>query len=82
MPRASAVEFQRSLGEYLDAALREPLEITRYGRPSWVLVSASQYQWLVAASQRVYRTSDASAVVVDAVEKGLDSGGPTADTLD
>ena len=52
MARVTAVEFQRNFGEIQHQARREPVEITRHGRREWVLMSADQYDWLVAAARR------------------------------
>ena len=39
MQQATAVEFQRKLGEIQHRAQREPIEITRHGRRDLVLMS-------------------------------------------
>lgn len=67
MIQTSALEFQRKFGEFQHQARREPVEITRHGRREFVLMSAEHYDWLVAAAQRSHRTTDAAAVVIDAV---------------
>ena len=69
MVRSSAIEFQRKFGEFQHQAQREPVEITRHGRRELVLMSAAQYDWLVAAAKRTHRTADAASVVIDAVER-------------
>jgi prevent-host-death family protein len=69
MVRTSALEFQRKFGEFQHRAQREPVEITRHGRREFVLMSAEQYDWLVAAAKRTHRTADAASVVIDAVER-------------
>ena len=69
MQQATAVEFQRKLGEIQHRAQREPIEITRHGRRDLVLMSADHYDWLIAASRRTHRTSEALAVVIDAVRR-------------
>jgi prevent-host-death family protein len=69
MVRTSAVEFQRKFGEFQHQAQREPVEITRHGRRELVLMSAAQYDRLVAAAKRTHRTADAASVVIDAVER-------------
>ena len=69
MAKTSAVEFQRNFGEFQHQAQREPLEITRHGRRELVLMSADHYDWLVAAARRTHRTSEAAAVVADAVRR-------------
>jgi prevent-host-death family protein len=69
MVQTSALEFQRKFGEFQHRAQREPVEITRHGRREFVLMSAEQYDWLVAAAKRTHRTADAASVVIDAVER-------------
>jgi len=69
MVQTSALEFQRKFGEFQHQAQREPVEITRHGRREFVLMSAEQYDWLVAAAKRSHRTSEAASVVIDAVER-------------
>lgn len=68
MPRVDSLEFQRNIGGFLYQAQREPVEITRPGRREFVLMSADQYDWLKAASQRTQLRVDAANVVVDALE--------------
>jgi len=63
------MEFQRKFGEYQHQARKAPVEITRHGRREFVLMSAEHYDWLKAAAKRAHRTEDASAVVLDAVER-------------
>jgi len=69
MVQTSALEFQSKLGEFQHQAQREPVEITRNGRRELVLMSAEQYDWLVAAAKRSHRTADATSVIIDAVER-------------
>jgi prevent-host-death family protein len=69
MPQISALEFQRKFGEAQHQAQREPVEITRHGRREFVLMSAEHYDWLTAAAKRTHRTTEASSVVIDAVER-------------
>jgi prevent-host-death family protein len=69
MAQTSALEFQRKFGEFQHQARREPVEITRHGRRELVLMSAEHYDWLKAAAQRSHRTVNATAVVIEAVER-------------
>jgi prevent-host-death family protein len=68
MVQATAMEFQRKLGEFQHKAQREPVVITRRGRREFVLMSAEHYDWLTAAAQRSHLTEDAVPAVVAAVE--------------
>jgi len=67
MARITALEFQRKFGECQHQARREPVEITRHGRREFVLLSAEQYDWLMAAVKRSHRTEGAPDFVVEAV---------------
>jgi prevent-host-death family protein len=80
MARATAVKFQRRLRQFQRHARREPVEITRNGRRDLVLMSADQYDWLVAAARRTRRTADAASVGVDAVRRA--EMGPVHAVLD
>ncbi|MEE4295589.1 MAG: type II toxin-antitoxin system Phd/YefM family antitoxin [Wenzhouxiangella sp.] len=44
MKSFTALEAKNRLGQVIDAAQREPVTITRQGRPSVVMVSAEEYQ--------------------------------------
>jgi prevent-host-death family protein len=46
MPIINASEFQKHVGEFSDIARREPVTVTRHGRPSVVLLSAEDYERL------------------------------------
>ena len=69
MVQITAVEFQRRFGACQAEAQREPVQITRHGRREFVMMSADHYDWLVAAAKRAFRTADADAVVIAAVER-------------
>jgi prevent-host-death family protein len=82
MVKTTALEFQRKFGEFQHRAQLEPVEITRHGRREFVLMSAEQYDWLTAAAKRTYRTSDATSVIIDAVERAeMDSEHAQLDDL-
>lgn len=55
MPTTNATNFQKRVGEFSDIARREPVTVTRHGRPSLVLTSAEDYQRLVEIESRVTR---------------------------
>ena len=42
--RVSSTEFQQNVGQYQDAALQGPVEITKNGRNHTVLVSAAFFE--------------------------------------
>ena len=52
MTRTSASDFQKRLGEFTDLARREPVMITRHGRPSLVLLAAEDYERLRSIEER------------------------------
>ena len=82
MVRTGLLEFRRKLREFQHRAQRGPVEITRYGRREFVLMSAEHYDWLTAAAKRSYRTIDAAQVVIDAVERAeMDPEHATLDEL-
>jgi prevent-host-death family protein len=51
MPIISASDFQKRVGEFSDVARREPVTVTRHGRPSLVLLSAEDYYRLKQIEQ-------------------------------
>ena len=51
MPTVSASDFQKRVGEFSDVARREPVTVTRHGRPSLVLLSAEDYERLKQIEQ-------------------------------
>ena len=82
MPTVNAVEFQRKFGRFQYEAQVEPVEITRYGRREFVLMSAEQYDWLRASAQRSHRTDAAADAVIDAVKRAeMDVGHKPLDDL-
>ena len=70
-----SIVLQRRVEDVLHQAQFEPVEIIRHGRRAFVLMSADHYDWLRAAAQRCHRTTDATDVVVRAVERTeMDTG--------
>ena len=61
MPTTTSLEFQRKFGQYLNECHREPVEITRHGRREFVLMSAAQYDELLAAAQRSGKAVEAAS---------------------
>jgi prevent-host-death family protein len=80
MKKATAQEFQRKFGEYQYQAKTEPVEITRHGRRELVLMSSDYYDLLIAAAKRSGRTSEAPAVIANAVRNAVMD--PEHDALD
>ena len=52
MKTYTALEAKNRLGQVIDAAQREPVTVTRQGRPSVVIVSAEEYE---RRQQRAWR---------------------------
>lgn len=46
MIKVSAAEFQRNIGRYQDAALVQPVAVTRNGRERTVMISVEEYHRL------------------------------------
>ncbi len=45
--KVTSTEFQQNVGRYQDAALQNPVAITKNGRPHTVLISAAVFEVLV-----------------------------------
>jgi prevent-host-death family protein len=52
MVRVTAAQLQKQFGAYSEQAQREPVTITRHGRDSLVLLSASDYERLKSFDTR------------------------------
>ena len=52
MARVSASEVQKNFGEWHDKAYEQPVEITRYGRTTAFLVSATMYRDMMASYRK------------------------------
>lgn len=69
MIKVSAAEFQRNIGTYQDAALTQPVTVTRNGRERTVLISTEEYQRLKRRDRRVLRLEDFTEEMIEAIEK-------------
>jgi hypothetical protein len=72
MVEVTATEFARNFGRYKEAAQREPIAITSYGRTSGYFVSTHEYaelQRLRAMQRRVYGIHDLPNVIAEAIER-------------
>ena len=58
--KVSAAEFQNNFGRYSDAARREPVFVTRYGREELVVVSVEEYARLRSQDRSVIVLSEAN----------------------
>ena len=52
MARVPASEVQKNFGEWHDKAYEQPVEITRYGRTTAFLVSATMYRDMMASYRK------------------------------
>jgi prevent-host-death family protein len=68
MITTTILKFRREFDALLRWARLEPIEITRYGRRAFVLMSTEQYDWIRAAGRRAYRTNNATVIVINSVE--------------
>ena len=62
-------EFLRKIDHYLQAAQREPIEITRRGSRYMVLMSAERYDQLQAATQRSFYAHELPESLIEVVER-------------
>lgn len=70
MPITNATDFQKRVGEFSDIARREPVTVTRHGRPSLVLISAEDYQRLKqieARATKALKVTDLPAETIAAL---------------
>ena len=68
MIRISATEFGKEVGRYQDAAMTQPVIVTRNGRDRTVMISADEYQRLKRRDRQVFDTADLPADIIKAVE--------------
>jgi prevent-host-death family protein len=68
MITVAAAEFQRNIGRYQDLALREPVAVTRNGRPRTVMISVEEYQRLKRRDREVLGLEDFTDEDIAAIE--------------
>jgi prevent-host-death family protein len=68
--KVTSTEFQQNVGRYQDAALTEPVIITRNGRDRNVLISAAAFETLVRGrvARRTEDLDDETLKAIDAAE--------------
>jgi prevent-host-death family protein len=72
---ATAAEVSKNFGAYQDAAVREPVIITKNGRPRTVLMAYEDYVRLSKRDRLVQLTKDLSDDEIAAVERSeMDPG--------
>lgn len=67
MIRVSSTEFGKEVGRYQDAALSQPVIVTRNGRDRTVMISAEEFQRLKRRDRQVFSTADAPEEIIEAV---------------
>ena len=55
MTIVTSAEAQKNFGRYREQALAEPVVVTQYGKPSVVIISATEYERLKERDRRVMR---------------------------
>ena len=64
----SASEFQDRVGEALDRSLKQPVLITKHGRPRNVVLSYDEYERLSARDRRAVKAEDLTEDDIAALE--------------
>ena len=67
MIRVSSTEFGKEVGRYQDAALSQPVVVTRNGRDRTVMISVEEYQRLKRRDRQVFAAGEAPEEIVEAV---------------
>ena len=67
MIRVSATEFGKEVGRYQDAALSQPVIVTRNGRDRTVMISAEEYYRLKRRDRQVFAAGEMPEEMVEAV---------------
>jgi PHD/YefM family antitoxin component YafN of YafNO toxin-antitoxin module len=67
MIRVSSTEFSKEVGRYQDAALSQPVVVTRNGRDRTVMISIEEYQRLKRRDRQVFAAGEAPEEIVEAV---------------
>ena len=60
MAEVSAAEVQKNFGRYREAALKEPLIVTAYRKPSVAIIAIEEYERLKELDRRVMRLDEMS----------------------
>lgn len=68
MVKISSVEFQKNFGRYQDAALTEPVTVTRNGRDRIVMLSVEEYQRLKRRDRQVLGIEDFTDADIAAIK--------------
>lgn len=69
MIRVSSTEFGKEVGRYQDAALSQPVIVTRNGRDRTVMISAEEYLRLKRRDRRVFAAGELPDETVEAIRR-------------
>ena len=69
MIRVSSTEFGKEVGRYQDAALVQPIVITRNGRDRIVVISADEYRRLKRRDREVLALEDFTEEEAEAIRR-------------
>ena len=67
MIRVSSTEFGKEVGRYQDAALSQPVIVTRNGRDRTVMISAEEYLRLKRRDRQVFAAGELPEDIIEAV---------------
>jgi len=67
MIRVSSTEFGKEVGRYQDAALSQPVIVTRNGRDRTVMISAEEYARLTRRDRQVFGAGELPEDAVEAI---------------
>jgi prevent-host-death family protein len=67
MASAPATEIRKNFGAYHDKALKEPVQITKYGRETAYLVSAETFNEMWASYRKAMPVSELSDAEMDLI---------------
>jgi hypothetical protein len=65
--QATAREVQKMFGRYHDQALAAPVTVTKYGRPSVVILSATEYERLRKLDRQTLAVTELSDSDIQAI---------------
>jgi prevent-host-death family protein len=68
MIRVSSTEFGKEVGRYQDAALSQPVVVTRNGRDRTVMISVEEYQRLKRRDRQVLAAGETPEEILEAVK--------------
>jgi PHD/YefM family antitoxin component YafN of YafNO toxin-antitoxin module len=69
MIRVSSTEFGKEVGRYQDAALSQPVIVTRDGRDQTVMISVEEYQRLKRRDRQAFASGELPEEIVEAVSR-------------